>query len=193
MNISQTILQALSAVGAVVAALVAWRALVYFKAQATAAAQTLTATREQMAAEQDRWEEARRREVRRDHIAVRPTVRIAQGSGVLAPNVVPLAAAFTGGEPVRSVRVVARMIGRDVAGECVPDGWSELRPDVVSGFEVRATAVQTGDRVEIDLEYVDALGATVRLTQPFVADATGGIFRLNIDPERSSVTADDLP
>ena len=67
----QTIFEAGTALGAIGAAVVAAVALLYFRRQADAMAKSLTATREQMTAQQEHWEADRRRVQRREHDAVR--------------------------------------------------------------------------------------------------------------------------
>lgn len=192
LDVLQTLFQGIAAAGALAAAFVAYKALVYFKAQADAATQTLAASRDQMSAEQKRWDDERRREIRRDHVAVRPEIWVGEGGGSQGPTEAWFTASFRGGKPMRAVRAAVTLQHREVAAECVPAGWPEIFVGTNHPFCVRASGVSTGDRGALTLTYVDELGSTVEWTQPLVADTTADILRLHRDPEQASFTADDL-
>jgi hypothetical protein len=189
----QTIFEAGTALGAIGAAVVAAVALLYFRRQADAMAKSLTATREQMTAQQEHWEADRRRVQRREHDAVRPALTFRLRARFLRSHDIEAFIDFRDGEAVRYVTVSLRVEGRELMGACVPDLWPVIHVGSHASFSVRASDLSPGDRPVLYLTYLDDLGGSVKWHQPLVVTQTGTLLGLEPDGELAPITTDDLP
>jgi hypothetical protein len=126
----QAVFAGVTALGALVAAVVAWRALSYFKGQTEAMTASNTATREQMEAQEKHWEEEQRRERRRDHVAVRPVITLYLDDGKTHPaNELGAEIVFRGGQAARDVTLEVSLEERGGAAQCVPQWLPEMAID----------------------------------------------------------------
>jgi hypothetical protein len=189
----QAIFAGVAALGALAAALVAWRALKYFKSQTEEMKASNAATREQMEMQERRWEDEQRRERRHEHAAIRPVLEISLGDGRMHPaheSGVGLTFDCRRGA-ARHLTASVSLIDRDVAGECVPDHWAEINGLGALQFVVRISAAAVGDRGTLSLTYVDQLGAPATYTYPLrVTDADH--LALARDDARATALSDDL-
>lgn len=188
-----TIFQGLAAFGAVVAALVAWRALTYFKSQTKAMESANSVTRTAMEAQEKRWEDDRREERRRQHEAVRPDVRVQEGGGSLGPQAAGLTVTFTGGKAIRHMSVGAASLSGGAAVACDPDHVDRMEPGQTHVFNVASTGLTSGQRLDVHVSYRDSLGSAVTWSEQVIAefDPTGH-FHVRLDPGSLPVVTDDL-
>lgn len=188
----QTIFAGIGAAGTIGAALVAWRALKYFKSQTDEMKASNTATREQMEVQERRWEDEQRRELRRAHAVVRPEISVQLGdyAELHTANEFGAAISFAGGKAVRDVTASVALEGRDVAGECVPPGWPETGVGGRMPIRLRASGAAAAERATLVLTYLAALGARVTYMCPLrITNARPLEFARDV--ERIPETTDD--
>jgi hypothetical protein len=189
----QTIFEAGAAIGAIGAAIVAAFALVYFQRQTAAMRESLEATRTQMTAQQERWENEQRGEKRREHEAVRPELTFRLRARFLRPHDIEAFIDFRGGMAVRYVTVSMRLEGREMIGECVPDHWPEIQVGGHANFSIPASELSPGDRLVLCVTYLDDRGGAVKWHQPLVVTQSDMFLGFEPDSELATVTTDDLP
>lgn len=194
-----TVFAGVAAFGTVGAAVVAAAALAYFRRQANAmeaslkvTQEALKVTQESLAHEKMLADAGRRRDDQQAHAAVRPDFAIRLGSKRIGPaNECGVSCSVNANQPIRHVTASAHLEGRQVAGECVPDHWTEFAQGVTHfDFVIRADGTTVGDLGDLRLTYVDSLGATLTYRYPFrVTDAT--LLSLARDLDRVPTTTDD--
>ncbi len=187
----QAIFAGVAAVGTVVAAVVAFIALRYFKSQTEAMQDANKVTREQLQADESRRRFDLWNERRREHEAVRPALVIRFGARALPANEVEATIQLTGGKAVRYAEVEAILENRDVAGEVEPSRWPEIVAGGYVTFRIRASGMSQGDRLAVRMTYVDALDWMIKWTQPLVVTQTNPVLALTYDPERPPTVNDD--
>ena len=196
----QTIFAGIAALGTVGAAVVAAAALVYFRRQANAmeaslkvTQEALKVTQESLAHEKLLADAERSRVHQQAHAAVRPEFTIGLGSTRVGPaNECGVTCSVNANQPIRHVTASAHLSGREVAGECVPDHWTEFAQGVTHfDFVIRVNGTTVGDLGELRLAYIDRLGATLTYRYPFrVTDAT--LLSLARDLDRVPTTTDEV-
>jgi len=168
----QAVFAGVAALGTLVAAFVAWKALSYFRSQAAELKKANAATRAQV------------------HAAVRPAITV-EPAGFRAAHEFELTIGIGPGQPIRHVTTSVKFEGRDVAAECEPSVRAEVEPVAFLGLLIRASGVTVGDRATLCLTYRDSLGSRVTITYPLIAINPAQLL-LSRDLDRESKFSDDL-